>query len=1009
MAKLFKNKIIKDKLEKYEIPELENKLEVVRKWHDMYKAGKLQKQTETQCEQAFNKDIFQDVLEYKDFTHDEYNLQVQQSTEASGQRPDATLGYFTKDKERVIAVCEIKDVNTSLDKSQKREGNLSPVQQAFKYKPQYKECAFVIATNFFEIRLLKDNQLDYESFTLESLTNPKNDYFEFKKFYFLLNAENFISKTGKTKTEKLLSEIRVTQEKITKDFYSDYKKLKQELIKNIVKNNTVTKQDFYVKVVEKAQKIIDRIVFAAFCEDIGLLPEHTLKKVIEHAENSYVSLWDMVKGFFHAIDSGSPKLEIPDGYNGGLFAKDKELDDLKIDDEVCKNFLEIGKYDFEEDLSVNILGHIFEQSISDIEELKNIGEAKETDKKQSKRKKDGIFYTPDYITDYIVKNAVGKWLEERENEIKKDHKLKEDINDKNYQKRALAVYTEYKTVLQNIKVLDPACGSGAFLVKVFDYLLAENKRVGEILADLRGGKAELFETEQAFKEILKNNIYGVDLNPESVEITKLSLWLKTAQKGKKLASLHNNIKCGNSLIDDVEVAGERAFKWEDEFAEIMGNGGFDVVVGNPPYVLCQPSNTNDKVLSFFKNNFEVASYKIDLFHLFFEKSINLIKKNGLLSFITPNTYLTNKYIEKLRIFILRECSVNDLVIFDDDVFEDASVDTSTIVLKKENDDTNKINIGKMFSQGELKKLNLIEQNIWQESEGFLFNIKAVKENKLQNCVLLEDIAKTYFGIQAYDRKNSISETKDNSEYIEIIDGGDIFSFSESFPKIYFNFKEENIKSGGDWGIYKKERIVIRQIGKVPIVGICFPNILTSNTIYNIFLKEENKNIYDLKYLLAILNSTFIKNYWLDHFSDNKQTFPKIKGYQLKKLPIPKISKSEQIPFIEKADLMLKLNKELHEKTTEFLDFIKQKYNLEKLSKKLQKFYELEFVEFKKQLKIKKIDMEEEMDLMNLFNKKSEETNLLKAEIDKQDSIIDEMVFDLYGLGVEERAIILNEN
>ncbi|MDH3324939.1 MAG: hypothetical protein OEL89_04840, partial [Candidatus Peregrinibacteria bacterium] len=325
MAKLFKNKIIQKKLEKYEIPELENKLAVINKWHEMYKAGKLQKQTETQCEQAFNKDIFQDVLGYKDFTHDEYNLQVQQSTEVSGQRPDATLGYFTKEKERVVAVCEIKDVNTSLDKSQKREGNLSPVQQAFKYKPQYKECAFVIATNFFEIRLLKDNQLDYESFTLESLLNPKNDYFEFRKFYLLLNAENFISKTGKARTEKLLSEIRVEQEKITKEFYAEYKKLRQELIKNILENNSVSKKDFYVKVVEKAQKIIDRIVFAAFCEDIGLLPEHTLKKVIEYAESSFDTSWNMVKGFFKAIDKGSPKLEIPDGYNGGLFAEDKEL------------------------------------------------------------------------------------------------------------------------------------------------------------------------------------------------------------------------------------------------------------------------------------------------------------------------------------------------------------------------------------------------------------------------------------------------------------------------------------------------------------------------------------------------------------------------------------------------------------------------------------------------------------------------------------------------------------
>jgi type II restriction/modification system DNA methylase subunit YeeA len=163
------------------------------------------------------------------------------------------------------------------------------------------------------------------------------------------------------------------------------------------------------------------------------------------------------------------------------------------------------------------------------------------------------------------------YLEEQENGCLKKYKDEQDA------------YRAYQQILQNVKVLDPACGSGAFLVKVFDYLYAENLRVGKIVKSL-------FDDEEIYKSILRNNIYGVDLNPESVEITKLSLWLKSAQKDRKLNNLDQNIKCGNSLIDNPAVAGERAFDRNKEFADIMKSGGFDVIVGNPPYVTTKYEN-----------------------------------------------------------------------------------------------------------------------------------------------------------------------------------------------------------------------------------------------------------------------------------------------------------------------------------------------------------------------------------------------------------------------------------
>jgi hypothetical protein len=686
MAQLFKNKALKEELMNYEVPDFDNKLKIIKQWLDAYKNGNLKEKTENQCEQAFNQSFFVEILGYTPFPNEVYTIEPKGTTDATGQKPDAILGYYDNDIKRTIAVVEIKNAKTALDKSQQREGNLSPVQQAFKYKPQFKDCTFVIATNFIEIRLLKDNQLDYENFTLESLADSKDDYFELKKFYYLLSADNFIKKIGKTNTESILSNIRIEEEKITKKFYKEYKGLRKELIKDILSNLPNGKTNDFPKVVQQAQKIIDRIVFICFCEDLGLIPQDKLIEVIKYGQNSPLPppIWDTMKQFFTAIDKGSDKLGIPDGYNGELFKEDSELNSLKISDDICKKFAELGKYDFAEDLSVNILGHIFEQSISDLEELKNIGNTEEN-KETSKRKKDGIFYTPEYIVDYIVINSLGEYLKNIERNILADNNLKEGIQDKNYNKRATKAYIEYREALEKVKVLDPACGSGAFLVKVFDFLLSEHKRVNNILEDLQGTK-DMFSTNEYIKSILQNNIYGVDINPESVEITKLSLWLKTANKGQKLVILKDNIKCGNSLIDDPLVAGKSTFKWEEEFKEIMDNGGFDVVIGNPPYLRLQGLRTNfKKETDYYENEYISATGRFDIYVLFIEKSFKLISNNGKVGFILPHKFMVSDFGVGTRKLLSDLKGVESIVSFGSEmVFSDASTYTCILILSKNN-------------------------------------------------------------------------------------------------------------------------------------------------------------------------------------------------------------------------------------------------------------------------------------------------------------------------------------
>jgi len=693
MGRLFKDKIIKTKLEKFEIPDFESKLEIIKNWHKALHSGILHQKTETQCEQSFNQDFFIQILGYTTFPNTEYTIEPKGKTETSAQKPDAVLGVFKEGKQRVLAVCEIKDSRTSLDRVQRRKDNLSPVQQGFKYKPQYQDCRFVIVTNFSEIRLYKDTMLDFEAFTLDGLLNSKNDYYQFRKFYYLLCCENFISKRGPSKTESLISEIIIEQEHITKAFYEEYRALRLELILNIHKN---CPQRPLFHIIEKAQKLIDRVVFVCFCEDIDLLPENKLKEVVEYAKNSSLTrpIWKVMISFFEAIDKGSDKLGVPDGYNGELYKDDPELNTLIIDDEVCEKFVDLGRYDFSEDLSVNILGHIFEQSITDLEDLKK-EHSLEGIQQVSKRKKDGIFYTPEHIVAYIVDNSVGNYLRKKESEFINQYGLKEGIKDKTYETRQLKAYQAYQEILRNIKVLDPACGSGAFLVKVFDYLLSENIRVSEILTELREGHTSLFDTTIYIKEILQNNIYGVDLNQESVEITKLSLWLQTAQKGKKLTVLKNNIKCGDSLINNQNLVGDKAFNWEIEFKEIINKEGFDCVIGNPPYEVLSEKETGltnaKEIVEYFKNDsvlMNSAQGKTNLYKVFICKALSLIKEGGYFSFIVPMALLGDMQTIPVRKYLLNNSTFEFIECFPQKdnakkrVFEEAKIATTIFCVKK---------------------------------------------------------------------------------------------------------------------------------------------------------------------------------------------------------------------------------------------------------------------------------------------------------------------------------------
>ena len=1006
------------------------------KWINNLENGVLDNSKEEEFQGEFLYDIFTTVLRAvnKSDGQKEWNLERETKTKMDGQKADGVLGFFDVDgKKDVRAVIELKGAKVSLDVRQKRVGDTrTPVEQAFGYAPKYgSSCKWVIVSNYKEIRLYSQTEMnEYQVFFLEDL----KDDLEFKKFIYILSFYYLVgTENKKAKTIELSEEYQKNQTEIEKKFYNEYKTIRLHIFENMRKNNPTVNENI---IIEKVQKLLDRFLFICFCEDKGLLPNEIFYKTLEKGKN-FGDIFEVFKMLCSWINLGNARKNIAH-FNGGLFKNDDVLDGLYVDNEVFEEMKKISEYDFDSELNENILGHIFEQSVSDIEELKKSVSGEEFDSKKSKRKKDGIFYTPKYITKYIVENSIKNWLDDKrkelgENELpelsEKDFEIKyaskksdKRIYSKNLRKH-IDFWTKYREAVKNIKIVDPACGSGAFLITAFEYLLNYNNYLNDKIFDLTGTKDLFSDTT---REILQNNIFGVDLNKESVEITKLSLWLKTANKNKTLASLENNIKCGNSLIDDAEIAGELAFDWEKEFPQVFENGGFDIVVGNPPYV--DIKSLNPVEVKYYFKRFLTTENRVNLYSIFIEKGIEILSKNGILSFINPNSMLVNDSYTKLRDLIFSK--ITHIVKLPDNIFEEAKVETIIFEIKNSE---NKINVVNVIKYNKSEKIVSIDENkiikIYKsdwDTEKKHFNIyisKREKEilNKIENENLkLEDIADFTLGITPYDKyrghdKDTIkkrlfhSDTKIDSTYKPLITG-------ENIQRYFIDNKIKEYIKYGEWLGAKREerffnepRILIRQIisGKPPRIyaGYTEESLYFTQIGFGIISKKESINN---KYILVILNSLLMNFYHKYMYLDlEKDLFQKILIANCKKLPIREISLEAQQPFIEKANKMLFLNKNLQELSQKFQRLLTRKFELEKLSTKLQDWYLLEFSEFVKELKKSKIklSLKEEIEWEEIFLEKKEEADKVKNEIEMTDKEIDGMVYELYGLSEEEIKIV----
>lgn len=945
---------------------------------------------EEQFQEGFLRELLVKVFGYTLNPTPDYNLITEQKNETDAKKAD---GAILRDG-KVIGVIELKDHKTT---------DLSHVErQAFGYKSQHKDTKYVVISNFEKLRFYIDNAVEHIEWNLFTLTEE-----QFRLLYFCLAWTNIqTDKPLKAKAESVSNEDEVTQK-----LYRDYSAFKREIFADILANNTTeeTPKEQILLLFKKTQKLLDRLLFIFFAEDGGLLPPNSMIEILNQWEqlkemDEYVPLYSRIKKYFGYMNTGwqGKKYEIF-AYNGGLFKPDEVLDGVKISDDVLARFTrKLADYDYSTDVDVNILGHIFENSLNEIEEVTaqiNAGEAPSV----SKRKRDGVFYTPQYITKYIVENTVGKLCAEKKAEMGIDEQ--EYFADKNRQmatkKRLLDQLTQYREWLLGITICDPACGSGAFLNAALQFLMAEHKLIDEMEAKLTGAQIVFPNVENS---ILENNLYGVDINEESVEIARLALWLRTAKPHRKLSSLNNNIKCGNSLISDPAIAGDKAFDWQAEFPQVFAKGGFDVVIGNPPYVLCQPSNTDEQTLNYYKT-YEVASYKIDLFHLFFERGISILKEKGRMGYITPNTYLANTYIEELRKLLLKQ-KIETLTLHPNRVFADASVDVATITLQKEIDSSyNKVLIRKMRENAVITESFELEQTIWKNNTNCVFSIARQFNIDTKNCIDLGEIASVTFGLQTVDKSTYVQTEKIDDNWEPCYTGKDITRYNLAPASLYFLNKPEEVKAGGSWNmdIHHSQKIVVRQIGAPePIFAFDSCGYATLNTMYSIVVNNEK---YNQLYILAIINSSVIKKWWLSKYADNKELFPKVKGGHLKTIPIPECA--DQQPFIDLADKMLSLNKDLQSKRARFLRRLQDNMPTIKITGTLAEFDTLDFASFVAELKKQKIKLSlvQQDEWEEYFAQYKAACLELTSAIAATDAEIDSRVYALYGLTEEERKVV----
>lgn len=1229
---LFQQSVLKKYVANIDKTQLQNSWQFYK--HHFFNAEiqqNIRNSKEEEYQEGFVRDLFVKVLGYTLNPQPNYNFVLEKKTVTDATKSDGAI-VLNGD---VIGVVELKDTGTpDLDKVS---------NQAFGYKHKNKNCIYVITSNFEKLRFYINDATDFEEFELFTLTQER-----FTVLYLCLQQQNIINDLPL----KIKQQSVVQEENVTKKLYDDYSSFKRKLFQNIAEQNP---QHDKLLLFKKTQKLLDRFLFIFFAEDKSLLPPNSVREILKQWEqlkelDNYIPLYDRFKKYFGYLNVGHVgKQHEIFAYNGGLFLPDEVLDSITVDDTILYNGADkLSSYDYETEVDVNILGHIFEHSLTEIEELQLELEGKPVEKSKTKRKKEGVFYTPRYITKYIVENTVGALCTQKKEELQINEETFAPQKRKANRKALLDKIETYRNWLLQLTICDPACGSGAFLNAALEYLKAEHKTADELTARMLDVPIIFSDLDNS---ILENNLFGVDINEDAIEIAKLSLWLHTAKKGRKLSNLSNNIKCGNSLIDDTAVAGEKAFSWQKEFPHVFtekdkkafhvttashdsrtsdrmikykvrekrdngtrpkadavwldndeeilitevvteivkedglnvlaynicgdhmhivlvceeeevapimqkiksktaravnikrgvtvirehaplskentslskenvplskakdgethhslwtqkfgckeitddaqlrntieyvrtnrekhglpdlhqqGNpsaigkgsspsqqenpseieqgsppssrqgsmlpcstslspclyqnyedvfrrehsGGFDVVIGNPPYVFGGNEGITKNEKNFFSKQYITGGGKVNLFTIFIEKGYQLLKNNGQFSFIIPNTFLRVTSYHESRKFFLTNFSVREIADLGNEVFN--KVVTTAIILvaskktslprdvvriiKNFKDDATRVNLSDLIANDFVITTNI------SDSGNFLMK-KIISDSTL----LGEECKEMIFGIVITKNKEEVVSEIQMNGYKPFLEGRDITSYFIRPIHQYLNYKPSLLHRARTKEVFEvPEKLLVQRItgGRTPL-KVAYDNqqFYNKESINNIILKHDSK--FNIKFILAVLNSTLINWFYNNQFTNESTLTVNISKEYLSRIPIKSISVNQQQPFIDKADIMLLKNKELNELSQSFTQFLQAKFAAININNKLQHWHSLTGTDlFKELVKQKiKLSLSEQQEWLEYFEEQKTKANSIQQVINQTDKEIDAIVYQLYNLTDEEIKIV----
>ncbi|MBI4738332.1 N-6 DNA methylase [Candidatus Woesearchaeota archaeon] len=661
---------------------------------------------------------------------------------------------------------------------------------------------------------------------------------------------------------------------------------------------------------EHVQRLLVRFLFIRNCEDRNFEEPKLLPAFYAHKDKKKNIVRLLHKIFDHYDQN----------YDSSLFRQD-DLDKVEVDDSILSKVLwelyftpEDYRYNFKV-IPKDIMGHLYEQYLGHV--LKKPGTKLKAG--TAHRKEQGIYYTPTYIVDYIVKNTLGELLKEK------------------------------KVDPEKLRVLDPACGSGSFLIRAFDvlndYWAKKDKDFTQTRLDVKGEAV----TYSRKVKILQDNIFGVDLDRQAVEIAQLNLLLKLAEKRQRLPVLEQNIKCGNSLIDNETVAGDKAFKWEDQFKDIIKQGGFDVVIGNPPYISNWSLTAVDRnVVKFLERQYSDVAYgHWDIYILFIRKAFDLLKEGGFLSFIVPSSFAKEKYGLKLREFITKNFFIVSLAEFGTEaIFEGVARQYVIFVVQKKTANTRKTSVVK-FRNSKFEQSHYISQNNFLNFHNFTFrtdleDFELAILNKISSTrCFIGNICCVNVGVVAHSKASSgekfrkkdvISDhhTEGSKKYVE---GKDISRYSVEWNKHYLDYgrKKDFFHRPKFPELFESDKIIIRRVsGEKNSILAAFDDqqLYTNDNLIIIVpwneqlikLQSPEKkwrvlkpyNAFSLKYLLGILNSKLIAFYFSKMIATGtlQGTYTGIYPEDIRSIPIKHLAKSEQESLITLVDSIRSLHKTL---------------------------------------------------------------------------------------------------